>query len=147
MDRLEGFLRRRRRIVLAAWVVVLVAAFPFTLRQTENLTSGGFDVPGSGSEAVDRAITDFEGAQRDQLAVVLAVKGGDAAAVRRAVDRVDRAAAKLPHVELTNGAEAAAKRQAGHSPIAIARLRVTGTSDQNADVASNMRDELGVGDG
>src|SRR5439155_22726752 len=124
MDRLEGFLRRRRRIVLAAWVVVLVAAFPFTLRQTDNLTSGGFDVPGSGSESVDHAISDFQSAERDQLAVVLAVKGGDEAAVRRAVERVDRAAAKLPHVELTAGAEATAKRQAGRSPIAIVPLHL-----------------------
>ena len=72
MDRLTAFLERRRWVVLAAWVLLLVAAAPFAARQTENLTAGGFSVPGSGSDAVDRALSDFEGAQRETLAVVVA---------------------------------------------------------------------------
>ena len=59
MDALAGFLERRRWLILGAWVALLLAAVPFAMRQTENLTSGGFSAPGSGSEAVDRAIEDF----------------------------------------------------------------------------------------
>ena len=46
MDRLEGWLTRRRRLVVALWLVTLVAAAPFAARQTEHLTAGGFKVPG-----------------------------------------------------------------------------------------------------
>ena len=65
---------------------------PFAAKQTDHLTSGGFEVPGLGSRRPSTANLDrFDGAQRDQLAVVLARKpGADAAAVRAEVDRVGR---------------------------------------------------------
>ena len=53
MDRLTAFLERRRWIVLGAWLLIVLAAAPFAVRQTEHLTSGGFTVPGSGSDAVE----------------------------------------------------------------------------------------------
>jgi RND superfamily putative drug exporter len=148
MDRLTAILERRRWLILGAWLVVVLAAAPFAAKQTEHLTSGGFTVPGSGSDAVDRALAGFEGAQRESLAVVLARRpGATVADVRAAVDRADRAAAKLPHVELTDRAEAAAKREAARSPIAIATLSVTGDRDQTADTATDLREEIGAGDG
>ena len=69
MDRLGEMLERRRWLVVAAWLVVLLASAPFAARQTEHLTSGGFAVPGSGSEAVDRSLDQFDRAQRDSLAL------------------------------------------------------------------------------
>src|SRR6185436_204701 len=102
MDRLAGFLERRRWVVLAAWLLLLVAALPFAAKQTDHLTSGGFEVPGSQSQVVSENITRFDGAQRDNLAVVLARRpAADAAAVSAEVDRVGGIAARLPHVELT----------------------------------------------
>src|SRR5829696_9170705 len=65
MDKLGGFLERRRRLVLGVWVALLLAAAPFAARQTEHLTSGGFEVPGSQSQVVDRNLERFEGAQRE----------------------------------------------------------------------------------
>ena len=148
MDRLTAFLERRSRLVIALWVVLLAAALPFAAKQTENLTAGGFTVPGSGSAAVDEALAGFEGAQRETLAVVVARReGASAAAVRAQVDRVDEVAARLPHVELPDRAAAAAKRSAGDSPIAIATLDVTGDQDQAADLAVDLREELGIGAG
>src|SRR5919112_5843505 len=98
MVRLHQFLARHRRFVLAAWLVVLVAAAPFAVRQTEHLTSGGFLVPGSGSEKVDQALEDFENAQRETLAVVLAQReGATADAIRAEIDRVDDIAAEIDH--------------------------------------------------
>jgi heme transporter len=47
MDRLGGFLERRRWLVVAAWLLLVLAAAPFAARQTEHLTAGGFSVPGS----------------------------------------------------------------------------------------------------
>ena len=143
MDRLEAFVGRRRKLVLIAWLLVLLAALPFTLRQTENLTSGGFLVPGSGSEAVDRAIDDFEGAERESLAVVLAVReGGDDAAVRRSLDRVERAADDVAHVSLPEANRRRAEQSIDKRPIVVVPLKVSGDTNQAADAASDLREEL-----
>ena len=56
MIRLSGFLRRHRRAVVVAWAVIFLLAFPFAARQTEHLTGGGFDVPGSQSQAVTNSL-------------------------------------------------------------------------------------------
>src|SRR5215210_6269814 len=71
MLRLDAFLRRHRRAVLAAWAVTLLAAVPFAARQSEHLSSGGFGVPGSQSAAVDDALDRFPGVQRAQRAAVV----------------------------------------------------------------------------
>jgi len=146
MDRLGGFLERRRWLVLGAWALVLLAAAPFAAKQTENLTGGGFTVPASGSEKVDRALERFAGAQKDPLAVVLRRQSGaSAAAVRAQIDRVDRAAARHSNVELTNAAEARAKRQAGRARIVVVPLEVSGERNDIADMAVDLRDSVGAG--
>ena len=145
MDRLAGFLRRRRLLVLGLWLLLLLAALPFAARQTEHLTSGGFEVPGSGSQVVDRNLERFEGAQREFMAVVLARReGASAAAVRREVDRVAEIADRLPHAELTPQAAAAAKRDAASASITVVPLAVDGNQDQTADLAVDFREELGT---
>src|SRR5688572_18093061 len=146
MDRLAGFLERRRWLILAGWLVVLLAALPFAAMQTEHLTSGGFEVPGSQSQVVSENIARFEGAQRDQLAVVLARRdGAGAAAVRAQVDRVGRIADELPNVELSPRAAAAAKRDAAAASITVVPLKVSGDRDDSADMAVDFRDELLAG--
>src|SRR5215217_8326947 len=120
MDRLEGVVARHRRLVLVGWLLVLLAALPFTLKQTDNLTSGGFVVPGSGSEKVDQAIDDFDQAEPENLAVVLAVrKDGDDTAVRRELERVDRAADKVDHVALPERDRNRALAGAARRPIVV----------------------------
>jgi uncharacterized membrane protein YdfJ with MMPL/SSD domain len=47
MERLADVLARRRWVVVGAWLAVVVVALPLASKQTENLTGGGFDVPGS----------------------------------------------------------------------------------------------------
>jgi uncharacterized membrane protein YdfJ with MMPL/SSD domain len=145
MDRLAAFLERRRWFILVAWLLILLAALPFASRQTEHLTSGGFEVPGSQSQVVSENITRFEGAQRDNLAVVLARRqGASAAAVRAQVDRVERIADRLPHAEVTPQAAAAARRDAANASITVVPLKVEGDRDQTADLAVDFRDELGT---
>jgi RND superfamily putative drug exporter len=143
MDRLAGFLERRRLVVLLAWIVILLAALPFAAKQTDHLTSGGFEVPGSQSQVVSENITRFEGAERDQLAAVLAGReGAGAAAVRAEVDRVGQIADRLPNVELTPQAAARAKREAASASITVVPLAVSGNRDDTADMAVDFRDEL-----
>jgi uncharacterized membrane protein YdfJ with MMPL/SSD domain len=148
MDRLTSFLERRRRLVLGAWIALLLVSLPFATKQTEHLTSGGFSIPGSGSAAVDHALDDFDRAQRQTLAVVVARRpGGDAADVRRELARVDAIADGVPLAELTPRALAAANRDAARSPIAVASLKTGGNMDDTADLAVDLREQLGIGAG
>jgi uncharacterized membrane protein YdfJ with MMPL/SSD domain len=145
MDKLSAFLERRRFLVLGAWIALLVAAAPFAARQTDHLTSGGFQVPGSESEVVDRNLERFEGAQRESLAVVLAKReGATPAGVRAEVERVEAIAAELPNAEVAPGAAARASREAGDASITIVPLAVDGSQDELADLATDFREELGT---
>jgi uncharacterized membrane protein YdfJ with MMPL/SSD domain len=135
MDRLSGFVRRRRRLVLAAWLLLLLASMPFASRQTENLTGGGFEVPGTGSVAVEEKIDRFQGASSEPLAVVL--EGADPGV---AVGRVEHAVAAVDGVAL---AEAA--RESGDS-VMLLPLAVDGGRDEALDAAKELRDELEVGE-
>ena len=118
------------------------------MRQTEHLTNGGFAVPGSDSEAVDRGLAEFDRAQAHTLAVVVARRpGAGDADMRAAVDRIDRVAAELPHAELSPRAAAAAKRRAARAPVVMVPLTVDASQDQASDLAVDVRDELDVGQG
>jgi uncharacterized membrane protein YdfJ with MMPL/SSD domain len=148
MDRLTSFLERRRKLVLGIWVALLLVSLPFAMKQTEYLTAGGFSIPGSGSEIVDRAIADFDDAQRQTLAVVVARRpGGDTADVRRELARIDAIVDDVPLAELTPRALAAAERDAADSPIAIASLKTSGNMDDTADLAVDLRKKLDIGSG
>src|SRR6476620_7807586 len=70
MDGLERFVTRRRRLVLGVWIVLVVAAVPFAAPQTKHLTAGGFEVPGSGSQAGAEAPKRFPGVQTEPLILV-----------------------------------------------------------------------------
>src|SRR3954469_7628968 len=148
MDRLGGLIERRRWVVLGAWIVLLLAAAPFASKQTENLTGGGFNVPGSGSQRVDDSLHRFPGAQRESLAAVLQRKqGATAADVRGQIHRLDREAARLPNVELTDAAEARAKRQAATAAVTIVPLQTSGARNDIADMAVDLRKAIGAGAG
>jgi uncharacterized membrane protein YdfJ with MMPL/SSD domain len=145
MDRLGGFIERRRWLVLGAWVVLLLAAAPFAAKQTDNLTGGGFNVPNSGSQRVDDSLHRFQGAQRESLAAVLQRKDGATPAdVRAQIDRLDREAARLPNVELTDAAEARGKREAETDALVIVPLQTSGARNDIADMAVDLRKAIGA---
>ena len=54
MGRLGAFTVRRRWYVIGAWVVLLAVMASFASGLTDRLGSGGFEVPGSQSLAVQR---------------------------------------------------------------------------------------------
>ncbi|MGC1166687.1 MAG: hypothetical protein WA862_11330, partial [Solirubrobacterales bacterium] len=76
MNRLAGVLGRRRRWVLAIWLVIVIVALPFAARQTEHLTGGGFDVPGSQSQAVADSMQGVFAKQATGVAVLLRAEPG-----------------------------------------------------------------------
>jgi uncharacterized membrane protein YdfJ with MMPL/SSD domain len=145
MLRLAGSLHRHRRLVLAGWAIVLVAALPFAARQSDRLTGGGFAVPGSQAEAVQNALEqDFDAAQRAKLGVVLIERGGAGAADQRAaLERLRRAAARLDHVAVADAALDRAARGGAHT--VVVPLRVDVNEWQAIDVAAHLRKALGIG--
>src|SRR5215204_1634587 len=118
MDRLSGFVSRRRLLVLGVWIALLVVALPFAARQTEHLTAGGFGVPGSGSLAVQQAIEEFPGVQSESLVLVFDNPNRDAAQVRAAVDEAVGSIQGVANITVPPQALAAAKRGAGR-PIVL----------------------------
>jgi uncharacterized membrane protein YdfJ with MMPL/SSD domain len=150
MLRLDALIRRRRTLFLAAWALIVLAALPFAARQSEHLSGGGFDVPGSQSVAVQQAVVrDFERAQGSTLAAVL-VPHGDAtsAQLRAALAEVGTAAGEADDVALAPAARAQALRQlqADGPRTLVVPLR-TGVGDSDAiDVAVDLRKALGISD-
>src|SRR4051812_29696873 len=106
MEALGGFLSRRRWLVVGAWVAVVIVALPLASKQTENLTGGGFDVPGSESAAVESSLAGFKGADDGQVGVVLeAEPSATEAQIDAAIARVDDAVAKVPEFTLPAGSD------------------------------------------
>ena len=148
MLRLDGLVSRRRRLVLAAWALIVLAAVPFAARQADNLSGGGFDVPGSQSVAVQHAVErDFDTAQAATLAAVL-VPREDAtpAQLRAAIAKVGAAAGPAAKLDLPAASRARALATVdrdGVRPL-IVSLR-TPVSDSDAiDVAVDLRERLGI---
>jgi RND superfamily putative drug exporter len=146
MLRLDGLLRRRRWVVLGAWIAVLIAAAPFAVRQAEDLSSGGFRVPGSQSTAVTEALERFPGAQRAQLAAVLVPQpGASARDLRAAIERLDRAAGD--GVVLTPAAKQRALEQAARGDAVLVPLQARVDEDAAIDRAEALRKDLALDDG
>ena len=147
MNRLAQFLGRRRRWVVAAWVLIVLLALPFASKQTEHLTGGGFDVPGSQSMKVSEAVQDDFGSQADGIAVVLKAAPSATAAERSAaVARVREEVATLDDVTLPPTVAAGARRQLQRTDVVLVPLRSDLTSDQLIDPAKTLREDLGPGD-
>ena len=148
MLRLDTVLRRRKRAVLIVWMALLLAALPFAARQSEDLSSGGFGVPGSQSAAVDAAIARFPGVPQAQLAAVLVPEpGATPAQLRRAVDRVAAAAGPVAGVSLPDAARAQAAERVRPGATLVVPLRAEVDEDAATSVAVDLRDRLAVADG
>src|SRR5690348_3430354 len=147
MNRLAQFLGRRRRWVVAAWVLIVLLALPFASKQTEHLTGGGFDVPGSQSMKVSEAVQSRFGSQADGIAVVLKAEPGATAAERgAAVARVRKNVATLEDVTLAPSAAAGARRQLRQGDVALVPLRSDLTSDELIDPAKTLREDINPGE-
>jgi RND superfamily putative drug exporter len=147
MNRLAEFLGRRRRWVLAAWVLIVVLALPFASRQTDHLTGGGFDVPGSQSLKVSEALQEDFGTQADGISVVLKATP-DATTAQRdaAVARVRSQVAALEDVVLPPAVAAGARRRLQTQDVVVVPLRSDLSSDELIDQAATLREDLDPGD-
>jgi RND superfamily putative drug exporter len=146
MTKLAGFLGRRRRWVLAGWVIVLVLALPIAKHQTDHLTGGGFDVPGSQSKAVSDSLEKSFGGSADGIVVLLKAEPDATPAQRAAaVGRVRSAVAELDGVTLSPAVAHGAEAQLQRTGSAMLALRSNRSSDQLIDSAATLRENLDPG--
>jgi RND superfamily putative drug exporter len=148
MLRLDRVLRRRSGVVLALWIVALVAAAPFALRQSDHLTGGGYSTPGSQSEQVAvSAERDFGRHGRANLAAVL-VPSEDARAadMRRALRRVERSVRDEPRVAVRDADLARARAALQRAPDRTLVVPLAPAVDEmdGIDVAAGLRERLGL---
>jgi uncharacterized membrane protein YdfJ with MMPL/SSD domain len=146
MNRLAGVLGRRRRWVLSIWVAIVIAALPFAARQTEHLTGGGFDVPGSQSLVASEALQRDFGAEADGIMVALEAAPNSSRADRAAaVGRIRREVATIDEVTLPPAAAAQGRRQLQRTGFAMLPLRSDQSSDELIDSAATLREGLDPG--
>jgi len=147
MAKLAGLLSRRRWFVVAAWLIALVLSAPLAARQTEELTGGGFDVPGSESKAVEDASAKFQQSDLGRIGLVLEPEPGmtqaqASAAVKRASEEV--AAADGARVPERIAAEAETTLAAGE--VAVVPIAAKGSADELIDTSTDLRESLSPGE-
>jgi RND superfamily putative drug exporter len=146
MLRLAGFLARRRRLVVAAWLLIVVASLPLASRQTEHLTGGGFDVPGSESKAVAEAMQGVFVKQSNGIAVSLRAAPGASAAERAAaLRRVRREVAPIAGIALPPAVARRAALELRRGDRALIPLRSSVSQDELVDPAVDLREALDPG--
>jgi uncharacterized membrane protein YdfJ with MMPL/SSD domain len=146
MGRLADLLGRRRRWVVGIWILIVLLALPFAAKQTEHLTGGGFDVPGSQSVAVSEALQRDFGAEADGIAVLLKAEPETGATERvAAVDRVRGEVAEIEEVTLTPAAARQGLAQLERTGTAVLPLRSEQSSDELIDSATTLREDLDPG--
>jgi uncharacterized membrane protein YdfJ with MMPL/SSD domain len=146
MIRLAGFLGRRRRWVLAGWLVIVVLALPIASHQTDHLTGGGFDVPGTQSKAVSDSLENDFSDKTGGIAVLLQA-GGDASRDARAaaVGRLRHAVAGLDEVTLPPATAHRAELALQRTGTAMLPLHSEKSSDRQIDSATDLREVLDPG--
>ncbi|HEX4670577.1 MAG TPA: MMPL family transporter [Solirubrobacterales bacterium] len=147
MNRLAAFLSHRRRWVVGAWVAILLCALPFAAKQTDHLTGGGFDVPGSQSQAVSDALQRDFGSQSNGVSVALKAEAGSGPAQRAAaIARVRREVATTEGVDLPPATARQARLQLRRTGFALLPLHSDGRSpDELIDSATTLREDLDPG--
>ena len=134
LARLAGVTWRRRRAVVAGWLALLAGCAWLSLHQSERLTGGGWDVPGSESVRVGHLLGRFPGVTPP--AFTLFVTGDSAGAVKRRLGEIAPALRTSPglrpgRVVLLRGGRAALL------PVAYPK-----GSSQAIDEATRLRREF-----
>ena len=146
MTRLAGVLGRRRRWVLGIWIAIVVLALPFAAKQTEHLTGGGFDVPGSESKAVADAMQGVFPQESGGVAVLLRAAPAASPAERaEAVERVQREVAAVEGISLPPAVAKRAEAQLARTGSTLVPISSSVPPDALIDPAVELREALDPG--
>src|SRR5919197_6121335 len=96
LARLADAASRRRRLVIGAWLALLLVGGWFSLHQSDRLSGGGWEVPGSASVRVSDALDAFPSFSSPALSVL--VTGRSAVAVQDRLATVRAATARDPNL-------------------------------------------------
>jgi RND superfamily putative drug exporter len=129
LGRLAGLVSRRRRAVIAGWLALLVASGWFSLHQSDHLSGGGWEVPGSPSIRVVDAIGDFPVVTQAAFTVFITDPEGPRAHVQRA--------RRL--VEHEPGVQAGRPVILDGGKVAFLPLEYTGKTSNSIDEATRLR--------
>jgi RND superfamily putative drug exporter len=126
--------------------VVLLVALPIASHQTDHLTGGGFDVPGSQSKAVTDSVENDFGGRSDSISVLLKADDSAGPAARAAaVDRVRAAVSDVDGLSLPPAEARRAEARLQRTGAALAPLRSDRGGDELIDSASTLRSDIGPG--
>ena len=141
--RLSGSLRRHRWLVFTCWLLALGPSIWLALTQSNHLTGGGFDVPGSQSLYVQYELEDhYPGQGASPLAMVAAPRA-DATYddMTAAVAQLEKAAQEIPSLALVpNDTQ---PPPAPDRPYVVT-LRLDFDNTGAVDVARQLRSKIGV---
>lgn len=143
---MAAFLGRRRRWVVGGWLLVVALALPLARQQTNHLTGGGFDVPGSQTAAVqDASAAHFPRQTRGILVVLRASATSTAGQRLAALARLRQAVGAVGHLQLGAGAVRRGQKQLEHRGLALVPLTSDEGQDRIIDVAKDLRNRVDPG--
>src|ERR671929_302486 len=134
LARLADAASRRRRLVIGAWLALLVGGAWFSLHQSDRLSGGGWEVPGSSSVRVADELDAFPSYSSPALSVL--VTGRSPGAVRNRLVAVRAVAIRDP----TLRADPARFYDGGRA--ALLPLSYVGPTGAAIDVATRARHAL-----
>ncbi len=140
MQRLSEITGRRRKWIAGVWLVLLLAATPFSLQQTKHLTGGGFIAPGSGSDMVERALTRFPQVTPNE-SILLVSENHSTSALRVATMRAQGAVARLGGARQPASPRIVGRLAAGL--VEAIPLTLAGDQDRRIDTVTKLRSQIG----
>lgn len=148
LGNIEAAVLRCRYAVIGTWLVVIAAAVPFALNESDHLTSGGFVIGGSQSAKAEAGLARyFPQVSRADLAVLLwPQRGADGAELSAAVRRVRRAVRGIPDLTVSERDVRSVLFVAGLEEPLVLPLKVNGNNDRAQDIAETLRGRLGLND-
>ncbi len=150
MLKLDRWLRRRRRVVIGVWLILVLAAVPFAAKQSEHLSGGGYTIPGSDSQKVLKQLPAIApGAQRARLAGVLVPTGNATAGeMSAALAQLNAATRSTAHVSISPAVRVQTQRAiaaAGtHQRTLVAPFDMTVNEEGATNVATKLRSKLNL---
>jgi uncharacterized membrane protein YdfJ with MMPL/SSD domain len=135
LSRLADTAARRRRTIVAVWLVLLLGSGWFSLHQSERLSGGGWEVPGSESVRGTKLIEEFPAFDGVRFAVL--VESPAAARTRAAAGRARARLERFP--DLRSGGP---PRVLEEGRALLLPLLWSGETQSSFDFAAELRDAV-----